>query len=378
VNSRLRKVDVAIVGAGPAGAASAIRLARKGMQVELIERSRYNSPRVGESLAPSIAPLMRELGVWRTFCELAPLPSFGTRSIWGSETTSSHSHLQSPYGQGWHVERCLADAMLADEARKAGAVLRCETMVESIEHRSHAWKLNLRSTRSSGQPEALSARVLIDATGRNANVAGRLGAKRILFDRLVGVCARYNSTHEHGERHILLETCNEGWWYTAPTSTTRIMTMLMTDSDLCGAGQNSAVSHWDELLSCTTASARRLCDAGRFKRLEKPWVVSAVSQRLDRRGDDRPWIAVGDAALAVDPISGSGVVRALRAAERAADCAEEMLANPSSGPLAAYEAASDRDCTHYLIERIGYYAIEQRFGHSKFWNRRRLPGRNVA
>src|SRR3954452_12046394 len=97
--------DVAVVGGGPAGSAAAGRLARSGCRVVLLERSRFDAPRVGESLAPSTNPLLTELGVWSRFAGLRPLPSFGTRSVWGGAEPQSHSHLVSRHGCGWHVDR---------------------------------------------------------------------------------------------------------------------------------------------------------------------------------------------------------------------------------------------------------------------------------
>ncbi|HSV66863.1 MAG TPA: hypothetical protein VLJ59_13255 [Mycobacteriales bacterium] len=82
-------------------------------------------------------------------------------------------------------------------------------------------------------------------------------------------------------------------------------------------------------------------------------------------------VAAGDAALAVDPVSGSGVPRALRTAEAAARLAEDLLDRPGDVAtlLAEYEAARDEECTAYLTERAAYYAAERRY-RTPFWARR--------
>ena len=98
----------------------------------------------------------------------------------------------------------------------------------------------------------------------------------------------------------------------------------------------------------------------------------AGSSRLVRHGDDRPWVAVGDAALAVDPLTGSGVVRALRMAESAASTVSALLDGGGPGSLADYESARDEECTAYLTERARQYAGVRRFA-TPFWARRRLP-----
>src|SRR5436305_8924156 len=55
--------DVAIVGAGPAGTATAIRCSQAGLRVLIIEREAFPRHRPGESLHPGIEPLFESLGV---------------------------------------------------------------------------------------------------------------------------------------------------------------------------------------------------------------------------------------------------------------------------------------------------------------------------
>src|ERR1700704_4556955 len=57
------EADVCVIGGGPAGAASALRLARLGHRVVLVERAARGRPHVGESLPPTVLPLLAELGV---------------------------------------------------------------------------------------------------------------------------------------------------------------------------------------------------------------------------------------------------------------------------------------------------------------------------
>ena len=73
-------------------------LAQRGCSVALLERSRFDELRVGESLAPASQPLLIDLGVWSQFLALQPLPSYGTRSLWGEATPRLHSHLMSSVG----------------------------------------------------------------------------------------------------------------------------------------------------------------------------------------------------------------------------------------------------------------------------------------
>jgi flavin-dependent dehydrogenase len=101
-----------------------------------------------------------------------------------------------------------------------------------------------------------------------------------------------------------------------------------------------------------------------------PSAFSAVSQRLRRApGDRRRWLAVGDAALAVDPVSGSGILRALRTAKAAASAVLSTFGGDETA-IPCYESDRDDECTSYLVKRAGYYRLEQRWPNAPFWQRR--------
>jgi flavin-dependent dehydrogenase len=368
-----RRFDVAVVGAGPAGSALARRLAWLGVRVVLIERSRFDQPRVGESMAPVLQARLRELGLWDHFVALTPLPSWGTRSAWGEAEAAAHSHLTSPWGCGWHVERSAFDRMLAEGAQQAGAVLMTGTAVQRCTWGDRAWRLQITPG-----PDEFETRVLVDATGRRMQIGRALGATRVVYDRLVGVALAFSPVRGDARGHLLVETAEPGWWYSAPLPDATdepgrdtMMLMLMTDADLCAQQGLARRDGWQQALRATRLTHARVNGAAPCG---KPQVHLAHSQRLahrDAEPQQGPWLAVGDAALAVDPVSGSGVPRSLANACLAAVSAFEMLDKPrrARDVRDAYDLAVERDCNLYLHERAAYYDIERRW-QSPFWQRR--------
>jgi len=365
--------DVAVVGAGPAGAATARRLAQRGLRVLLLERSRMDTPRIGESLAPAVQPALRSLGVWDDFIALGALPSWGTRSVWGEAQPQSHSHLQNPWGCGWHVDRAAFDRMLAQAAAAAGAQLREGTGLHHAQFDGVAWCLHTTDTAAA----PLQARVLVDATGRRAQLARAFGAKRLQFDSLVGVAVRWLGTAPDEQGHLLVEAAADGWWYSAPLPAGGMVAMLMTDADLCARQHLNRAPAWHGALAAAPTSHERLRAAACAS---TPQVHCAHSQRVrqDAAHAVGPWLAVGDAALAVDPVSGSGVLRALNTAQAAAETVCQVLGAEADwrAAVVAYEAGRDAECTDFLIERAAYYAAEDRFA-SAFWRRREARGRSA-
>jgi flavin-dependent dehydrogenase len=81
------------------------------------------------------------------------------------------------------------------------------------------------------------------------------------------------------------------------------------------------------------------------------------------------WLGLGDAALAVDPVSESGIIRALRSARDAEGTVMELLSGDRDA-TARYEKRRNVECTEYLLERASYYAAEQRWAEYPFWKRR--------
>jgi flavin-dependent dehydrogenase len=91
-------------------------------------------------------------------------------------------------------------------------------------------------------------------------------------------------------------------------------------------------------------------------------VVSCASHEL-RPAAGRDWIAVGDAALAVDPLSSGGVAFALRSATAAA---RVLL----GGERSKYEVFVANEARKYRRIRTEIYGWERRFVDHDFWRAR--------
>jgi flavin-dependent dehydrogenase len=276
------------------------------------------------------------------------------------------------YMNGWHIDRLSFDQMLAQAAVKAGTRLYLGTRVDGCRSiGEEGFALNI--VNSEGVHE-LRAKFLVDASGRHPCMAGWLGAHRAIFDRLVGVAVQFCDDNALSNCYTLVETTTDGWWYSAPVCHNRSVAILMTDGDIIRSNNMDLLTNWQKALQ-----RAKLTDA-RIKGCNLCWgprVFSAVSQRLMKDpADSKPWLAVGDAALSVDPITGSGVIRALRMANEAAMAALAVL-NGDPEAMAKYEAQRNAECTKYLIERLMYYGMEERWLESTFWKRRDIAHKQL-
>jgi flavin-dependent dehydrogenase len=365
-------VDVLVAGGGPAGAAAALTLASRGRRVLLVEATRYDAPRVGESLSPRVHPLLREMGVDPDLRALEPLPSYGTASVWGSDEVQSQSFVFSPYGPGWHVDRRRVDQALAAAAVRAGARVVTGVHVSRVEAEGDGgWRIDLH-----GGPSPVRARALVDATGRAPALARWLGARRVRADRLAGAAVHFGGAGEDRGGFPLVEAVEEGWWYSAPLPGGGMVVIYMTDADLLARRAAARAEGWHQSLAGTRHTAARC--AG-LRPVWGPRVFSALSHTLRRpapvpRG--APWLAAGDARAAMDPLSSSGVPHALQGGRDAGEAIHCWL-DGDPAAAAAYEQAQERAFTDYLPLRAAYYAMETRWPGSSFW-RRRTPLANSA
>jgi flavin-dependent dehydrogenase len=363
--------DAVVLGGGPAGAATAIALARAGRSVTVIEKSHYEQHRIGETLPPSARPLLDRLAVREPFLAAGHLPSPGVSSAWGEAELYQTHFILNAYGQGWHLDRRKFDRMLAGMAQGSGARVHCGAELTSCVRSDGWWQVSFTVGGASGRCDhQLRSRHLVDATGRAAMLARRQGARRLNADRLVGL-AGVLAARPLRERAdacdpcTLVEACADGWWYSALLPGRRLIAVYLTDADLLRRRDATWRAFWRARLRPTTHTQARL-DA--FELEASPRVVAAASSRLDRVSG-RGWVAVGDAAMAFDPLSSRGLTHALASGIRAGEALDSALAGEAAA-LDAYGSSASDAFREYSRQRAIYYGREQRWPQSVFWRRR--------
>jgi len=352
------RTEVLIAGGGPAGIATAIALARAGRAVCVVEQTRYEAMRAGEHLAPDCRPLLEQFGMWKHVRAGGHLPSPGVRAAWNSGVPYWRDYVFSPYGTGYNLDRRCFDESLARAAREAGVEVLTGTRLAEIEGVADDWR-----ARAGG---AIAARFLVDATGRCASVARRLGARRAVTDRLIALGAWLEDGEwEPGDAWLCVEPVASGWWYAAALPGHRLSAVLLTDRDLAPGGTAGARELWKERAGETREIAALL---RRYRRQAAFRVSAAHSFRLDPPAG-AGWLAVGDAAAAVDPLSSMGILWALRSGMAAARAIAAYLDGDGAALERHAHEAADR-FQGYLAERAAVYGLERRWAGEAFWRRR--------
>ncbi len=114
-------VKIAVVGAGPAGAATGYHLARSGHEVVLLDRSGFPRPKVcGDWITRgAMAELLRMELPWVRLRKLAPRHAEIRGSIVGAPN-GKRSHVSSHDEPGCCIPRDVFDALLVEQALGAG------------------------------------------------------------------------------------------------------------------------------------------------------------------------------------------------------------------------------------------------------------------
>lgn len=344
--------DAVIAGAGPAGAVAACVLARSGRRVLLADATPPGAFKVGEALPGAATRLLSSLDL--PVLQSGPHAAIGGNLCsWGSSQLIADDFMRHPDGAAWRLDRSRFDADLLAEAIRSGAD-HCATGVKTVQRRDDNWIVQLENG------TVTAARWIVDASGRRAAIARRLGAKRRRDASLIALYRVGTPAAGFELNRTVIEAAPHGWWYAARLPSGAPIAGFHTRSRhartiVSGADWRAALDR--------TAHVARLLKGAMF---DRPLVVlEACGAQLDRFGGEG-WVACGDAAMSFDPISGQGIFSALYGGMEAARVADAGLRGRSAA-LGAYATRLASIRRLYLARCAGVYRNEGRWAGEPFW-----------
>jgi len=332
---------IAIIGAGPAGSALGLLLARQGAEVTLFDHGQRPDLLVGESLVPAVVPILKRLGIEAETAHCGRLKP-GVSFLWSPTDRFSFAFARfapavPPYA--YNIPRPQFDDALLAAAVNAGAhrvVAHCRLQAGDRQDAPLALApetLAAAPTLGGRQPD-----LIVDATGR-----ARLVARVLKIPARVGPrndVAHF--AHFDGCRwddvpgQVLIARLQAGWSWCIPLRDRVSVGIVLGRDDAARLGPTPAerlerAIADDPCLSSIAGTAKRVTSVATYSNY----------QLISERGYGPGWVMVGDALGFADPMLSPGVFLALRSAELMSEALAPFLERRAIPQPAELMAALD-------------------------------------
>jgi len=336
--------QVLVVGGGPSGASTAWQLARRGVDVLLLDRARFPRDKpCAEYLSPEASRLLSEMGALDE-CEragAATLRGMTVRSPAGERISGDFVAAHGFRGfrdSGLALRRTILDAILLERARQAGVCVVEGARVADVLLDSRGAVRGV-SALADGVARDWTARITVGADGLRSVVGRRLGltryARRPYRLALVTHFRGVKGMTEHGEMHVE----DDGYVGLADVGDGVTNVALVMPVWRARAARGRSAAFLEGWLRSRTQLAPRFAGAERISPVR---ATGPFAQRA-RRAWASGAALVGDAADFYDPFTGEGIYAALRGGELLAPFVERAVSartpRESDAALAGYDAA---------------------------------------
>lgn len=343
--------DALVIGAGPAGSASAALLAEAGWRVVAIDRAMFPREKpCSEYMNPEAVRMLDHLGVTASLC------SAGAAALSGSSVTSARgSRLvgRFPEGQGLSIARRELDQALVGAARARGVEVLEGTSLERLEMEGDRITGAMIRGRD-GDLRRVRAQLTVGADGLRSRVARALGGQHLGWPARVAFVAHVAGVpgmadraemHVSGQGYVGLNAIGGG--------VTNVALVVPQRRAALAAGRVEA--YFMEELDRFPGVRGRV----QAERIVREVLVTGPFAARARRVTAPGVLLVGDAADFFDPFTGEGICAALTGAN---------LVAHALGSARGNGAAIDRGLADYRGARwrrfAGKWAVERLIGYS--------------
>lgn len=350
-----------IIGGGPAGAAAAIRLTALGHQVCLLERSASPQRRAGESLTPGIWPLLELLELRERVADAGFLPGLRSQVLWAREHVEHVE--QRGHEPGLLVDRARFDSLLLTVAEERGVRVLRPAAAQRVQRRGGVQEV---LALLGSEALSLEARFVIDASGRGGFLPG---ARRPTSARTLALHAYLKGEGLPDTTRV--EAVEDGWYWGARLPDGSFSTMLFLEPELVARAGRGGL---EDLLRARLAASRLFPACARAELLEGPRARDATAYE-DPESIGHDFVKLGEAAFALDPLSSTGVEKAMQTALSGSIAVHTLLARPANAPCVfSFHAERQREAVErHAAWAAGHYRELARYAEAPFWRRRAVP-----
>ena len=338
----MKKVDVLIMGGGPAGstAATLIKKYSPHLRVALLEREHFPRHHVGESLLAGSTPILKEMEVYDAVKRFGFPEKLGATYVWGQDGSTWGFEFQEIDGQlrnkgitlppeffeGWQVTRGDYDKILLDHAAACGAEVIQGARVTRL-RLEDAMKRGVSYVHD-GVEKDLAAEFVLDCTGQHGLISSKKGLRDFdpsmnnlaIYGYWVGAKWRFEYAGFPNLTRIFIASTPHGWLWYIPVRRDVISVGFVTHRKMASGGQDLNSQYLAEIAACPEIA--EMLSSAQLTRLDAQQKGDLYTARdwsytcRQMAGDG--WALAGDAAGFVDPILSSGCLLAHEHGKKAA------------------------------------------------------------
>ncbi|TCH98009.1 NAD(P)/FAD-dependent oxidoreductase [Roseococcus sp. SYP-B2431] len=351
--------DILVIGGGPAGSTAAALLAMRGRDTLLVEKEAHPRFHIGESLLPANLDILERLGVLEEVRDIGvhkPGAEFVSDRT-GRSCAFPFAHaLNRNRTHAWQVKRAELDALLFANARRKGATTLENTRVTDVQFGAPGERATVRARTGGGEELTFRPRYVLDASGRDTFLAGRMRVKAMnKYNNTAAIYAHFQGVERRSgelDGYISIHLAEDGWFWLIPLPGD-VMSIGFVGNQSAWKGRKGTPQ---ELFEARIASSPTVAARTRGAEMVSEIYSTGNYSYRAQQGCGEGFLMIGDAYGFVDPMFSTGVLMAMTAGELGAKAAHAWLDDPVQGHRLAQrtnrELAQAMDRISWLIYRI--------------------------
>lgn len=336
---------VVILGAGPAAVICALGVQRLGYQVTVVSEARRFS--AVEGVSQRVLESLQHAGLRNV---LDTVEQACVRSVlWNGEyNEQNHEYL---------LDRPRFDQALRQQLQDAGIPLLTQRVLR-VQSTQHGHQIQL------GGGQVLTADFLIEARGRQAPGSG----KKMRGPETLSLLNRWQGPPQSVK--TALHSHSDGWSWMAQLADGRCYWQLTLDVASAQLPPKARLLEYCRQRRQASTFAQDFFQQSEVQDIDLHARSSSSTLSLDSCGSN--WLRIGDAAMAVDPLSGNGIFQALSSALQAPAVLYTLMEKPQQAVLAKEFHQQRIEHLFLRFARLGrdFYQMEQQWPDQPFWQAR--------
>ena len=345
------RFDVVVVGARCAGSPLAAELARRGLDVAVVDKARFPSDTLSTHIFENDASrILADLGMLdRLLASGAPWLERVDMRVEDLSLVHRWPRLPGDPGPMLSVRRTVLDAVLVDAAAEAGASVRTQARVTGlVERDGRVAGVRVEAgrdgdARARGTEVELLAPLVVGADGRASPVARAVGARSYnpVRNQRLACWAYYEGAAAPDPATFFVHRWDEEFVTACPCDGGLYLVIVYAPVERAEAFRDDVEGAFDTHVARCGPVAAVVAGA---RRVGRPTLATRWTGYF-RESAGPGWVLVGDAGHFKDPAPGQGIADALRQAERLAPAIVDGLggSRPLDGAMAAWWRWRDRD-----------------------------------